>query len=127
MRFLVGTLAWVAMLVGVSAQPIEVTDEEALVLRTKTYVGKRVTVKGWMTAADELSASVSFDAGRLKAKTMSLRWPAKEGEFYERSRLTCSSWNRVPACKMEVSGVVTASANMADYYYLDEIEVKWAK
>lgn len=126
-RVVVAGFTLLLALTGAYAQPIEVTDEEALVLRTKTFVGKKVTLKGWMTAADESSATVSFDAGRLGIKSLVFKWPKKDGEFYERGNLMCGSLGRVPACRINISGIVTAYEHFPDSHYLDRAEVQWAK
>ena len=115
MKLLIGVVAPLAL--SVAAAAAETTDVEQLKLRPENYVGKSVTISGYVSMAERETAVVFFKAGRLRHGNFVLRWPDR-GAAWEFAQYECAGFGERPKCRATVTGEVQTLEGVADHYIL---------
>lgn len=115
MKRLIGFLA--VMGLGVAAAAAEPTDVEQLKLRPENFVGKSVTISGYVSMAERETAVVFFKAGRLRNGSFPLRWPDR-GAAWEFAQYECAGFGERPKCRATVTAELQAMEGVADRYIL---------
>ena len=123
MQRIMGMTAALMLASTATAAMAGTVDVEQLKLRPETFVRQTVAIDGIVFGAGRESASVHFDAGRLKSGMITIDW-ADRGEPWQRAQYDCAD-EIDEKCRAIVTGTVRARRFQADTYFIEKAKVEF--